>query len=362
LRNSDDPQVFWDAFDVETSALAAQLVRQLRIPQARRRGFSGLIGKFDKQWITLHNALLVMERAQRRALKGPERESVESANIRLLRMMRRRLHMMKRISEAMTLVSKGKPRPLYPPLRKKNDVEQTQAFALDTAMAFLHRLINPNGQSEEAKDLGCFSDIPLSSAAFIAHAHAALRVAMAQKRPEPLRFVDVGCGGGMKVLLAAEMFEQAEGYDFDPNYVAAAKKAVVQMNLQRCRIFEANALSFEEYENYDVIYFYQPMSDSNGLEVLEERIARQARPGTILIAPYLRFVQRAETLNCGRVEGAIFVTGTSQKEADALRVRAERIGPQMLRPGQVVRGLGVDWMRGLVLACAVNGYVPDRSI
>lgn len=362
MRTVSEPQALWDKFEAAISPIAVQLERQMRMQRAQRRGFPGMIGKFDKQSIQFRNELMLMERKLRRTLKGPLAKHVESADVRLLRLLRRRLHLMQRISASMRLISKGRARPLYPPLRKVNDVERVQAFALDTAMAFLHRLINPNPQSEEAKEMGCYSDIPLSSAAFIAHAHAAFRVALAQKRPEPLRFVDVGCGGGMKVLLAAEIFEQSDGFDFDAQYVATAQKAMQQMNIQRCNIFEENGLTFDRYDHYDVIYFYQPMSDFDQLEALEKRIVRTARPGTILIAPYLKFVQAAQKFGCGRIDEAVYVTGISQKDADFLRSQAEKIGPQILRPAQIIRSHGVDWMRGLVLACAVNGHLVDKTV
>lgn len=358
-----EAQAYWDQFDMAASLLAAQLVTQLRLPRAQRRGFSGLIAKFEEQRIAFRNGLVAMEHPQRRALKGSQaKEAAKAADVRLLRVLRRRLQMMQRISETMTTIAKGKSCPLYTPQRKMADMESVQADTLDSAMAFLHRLINPNPQSDAAKDIGCFADIPLSSALFMAHSHAAFRVALAQKRPEPLRFLDVGCGGGMKVLLAAEIFEQADGFDFDPNYVAAAQRAMVQMNAKRCRVFEENALSFEYYAQYDVIYFYQPMSNFEALEALEDRIVQTARPGTILIAPYQRFLSRAEGLQCGRIDRAIFVTATSQADADVLRAQSQKIGPQILRPEQVVRGQGVEWMRALNLGCAANGYLVNRSV
>ena len=357
-----DAQAYWDQFDAATNVLAGQLARQLWLPRTRRRSFSAMIAQFEKQRISYRNGLAALERAQRRALKGPQAKEINTADVRLLRLLRRRLQMLQRISETLAAIAKGKPHPLYAPRRKATDLKGAQADALDTAMVFLHQLINPNPQSDAAKEIGCFADIPLSSALFMAHSHAAYRVALAQKRQQPLRFLDVGCGGGMKVLLAAEIFDRAEGFDFDSNYVEAAQKAMTQMRLSRCRVFHDNALSFGDYAHYDVIYFYQPMSDFEALEAMEARIARTARPGTILIAPYQRFLSRAEVLNCGRIAGAVFITATSQAEADILRGQAEKIGPQILRPAQVVLGQGVEWMQALNLGCAANGYLVEKSI
>ncbi|MGB3278032.1 MAG: class I SAM-dependent methyltransferase, partial [Pseudorhodobacter sp.] len=270
-----------------------------------------------------------------------------------------------RVSRTIDLIRKGKPQPLYPqtllpPLYPQSvtpvDALQVQALALDSAMALLHRVLNPSPQSPQSIEMGCYTDIPLGGTNFMAHAHAAYRVALAQKRDPKLRFIDVGCGGGMMVLLATEFFDRAEGYDYDPAYVAAAKRLMDQCGAESCRVFEDNALSFESYDAYDIIYFYQPMQDTDGLETLEARIAQTARPGTILIAPYLRFLRRAEALNCGRIAGAVYVTGTSQPKADLLRSEAERMGPQVAKPPQNPQPHAVEWLGRLAQACAANGY------
>ena len=359
MNITQTPQAYWDIFDKETSAIATQLERQLRKQRHQRRGFGGMIAKFDRLIAVLRNDVRAMEMRNNRLLKEKKAGKGKASDGPFLRLLRRRLNVMRQVAEAMKHIQQGKARPLYAPRPSKFDITGVQVDALDTTMFWLHRVMSPNPQSEEAKEMGGFSDIPLSSQLFMAHAHAAFRVALAQKRPEPLRFVDVGCGGGMKVLLAAEFFDQSDGFDFDPVYVEAAQSALSNIDLPRCNTFSGDALKFDDYAKYDVIYFYQPMSDRVLIAEMEARIANTARPGTILIAPYFDFMLRAPGLNCGCVAQSVFVTATSQAEADKLRAAAERIGPQVLRPGQVLGCQGVNWLRSLVRACAVNGYVVE---
>jgi SAM-dependent methyltransferase len=350
------PETFWLGFDKETEVTALQLEQQLGKRRLQRRGFGRMIKEFDQQGVQLRNTILLMERSKRQRMKAKQGGKRLAQESRILRLLRRRLHAMQRISGTLQLIHKGKARPLSAQPHAPLNMQRVQTLALDATMALLHRVTNPNQQSAQSKELGCFADIPLSSARFVALAHAAYRVALAQKHPEPLRFVDVGCGGGMKVLLASEFFDRAEGFDYDPAYVAAAQQVLGPTVGGGCKVFQGNALTFETYADYDIIYFYQPMQDTDALEAMERRISQNARPGTILIAPYLRFVRRAEALNCSRIAEAVYVAGVPQSEADRLRKEAERMGPQVARQSGRFRPLGVEWMQKLAIACAANGY------
>ena len=86
----------------------------------------------------------------------------------------------------------------------------------------LHKLANPNGQSETAQDHGCFADIPMRASQFERLMKAAYRVCLAANKKADLRFLDVGCGGATKTYLASRYFSQCDGLDYDANYVASA--------------------------------------------------------------------------------------------------------------------------------------------
>jgi SAM-dependent methyltransferase len=229
------------------------------------------------------------------------------------------------------LILSARRQPLYAKPMPKPDLRSEQLAVSDRVFKALHWLVNPAEQEPSAQELGCFPDIPLLPSTFLAHAHAAARVGLAQGRSD-MRFLDVGCGGGVKVMLAAEIFHQADGLEYDPGYVAAAQTAMRTVNLRPSRVFEADALNFEGYADYDVIYFYQPMNVAEQLQLLERRIVVGVPAGTILIAPYQIFAGRAAALGCGHIAGSVYVSGTGQAQADALRAKAEAIGIDLIDP------------------------------
>lgn len=187
----------------------------------------------------------------------------------------------------------------------------------------LHRLANSNPQDRNAEEYGCFPDIALPIKAFERLMSAAYRVALAQGPGRQLRFLDIGCGGGTKVLAAARYFTFCDGIDYDKGYAAAGQRTLQIVEAKDCAIFHADALSFSGYDHYDVIYFYRPMNDDAQLETLENRIRNMARPGTILITPYNLSLMARSDMKFSKVADPIFVTGLTQPEADQLRQDAE---------------------------------------
>ncbi|MDT8857440.1 class I SAM-dependent methyltransferase [Paracoccaceae bacterium Fryx2] len=243
-----------------------------------------------------------------------------------------RLRMMNLLADQLVRIAEDHGQPLYAPPPPLWDMASQQLDALNRVHRSLHRLLNPLTQNAEARDYGCYPDIPLNTSVFLEHAHAARRVAMAQGRAGPLRFLDVGCGIGITLLLAAQVFDRPDGLEYDPGYADAASQILRVTNAARCRIILDDALTFQSYAAYDVIYFYQPMDDAALLERLERRIIAQARPGTILIAPYDYFGQRAEDYDCSYVAGSIWITGRDDAAAADLRALAESYGTSLVPP------------------------------
>lgn len=337
---------------------AARIQTQLDRNRRSRRGVAALLVQFERQRMDLRQMMSRHERQTRRDPGAPAPARQEAEDRRFFKRLRKSLRLMIHVQEALQQVHRGAQRPLYPPLPSRRDVLRSRHDVMDATLMALHHMINPAPQSDAAEALGCFPDIPLGSADFTAHAHAAYRVALAQHRRAP-RFLDVGCGGGMKMLLASAFFDRAEGLDFDPAYVRAAQTAFSRMQVTRCRAFEANALTFEGYADYEVIYFFQPMSDNDGLCALEDRILAKARPGTILIAPYQKFLRRWPGLDCSQIEDAVYVTGIDAAAAAALHREARRIGPEVLSPDRGLSSHCPDWLAALWLCAARNGYLPD---
>lgn len=216
-------------------------------------------------------------------------------------------------------------KPLFPASQASgNSALLTQIYAA------LHRMANPNAQDPTAQDHGCFSDIALPIESFDILMSAAYRICLAQNPQRGLRFLDVGCGGGTKVFAATRYFRQADGLDYDQGYADAARRTLQTIGASNSKIFHADATTFDAYSEYDVIYFYRPLQTDALLDMMEQHIIGQARPGTILIAPYDSSFAVRPGMNCARVDGPIFVTGTNQASADQLRIDAEATGTNIL--------------------------------
>ncbi|MGR3321326.1 MAG: class I SAM-dependent methyltransferase [Pseudooceanicola sp.] len=195
----------------------------------------------------------------------------------------------------------------------------------------LHRLANPNNQTEAADEYGCFADIPMPIHRFELLMMAAYRVLVAQGRMQGTRFLDVGAGGGTKCFVASHYFTRCDGLEYDPAYAAAGARTMELIAPETCHVFEGDGLTFDGYGDYDVIYFYRPMRDPDLLEQLETRIMNEARPGALIVAPYDAFGNARGGLEGSRVTEPIFLAHASQGEADALRHAAERTGCDIVK-------------------------------
>lgn len=231
-----------------------------------------------------------------------------------------------------------------PPKRRKlfekapveGDISIAQNFAYDKLLDDLYKILNPANQNDEARDHGCFADISLPHSLFLEYAHATRRILLSRRLKHPARFLDVGCGRGLKVLSAAAFFDRADGLEFDPGYVDAAKTLFKSTRADRCDVFQADALTYQDYDVYDAVYFYRPMRHIEMLKELENQVIKMVRPGTLLIAPYKMFEHRYEELGCARVERQIYITQTSQSDADKLRREAELTGSRSFDPTSIV--------------------------
>lgn len=150
-----------------------------------------------------------------------------------------------------------------------SEVILSQMGQYDAVFDQLHDVFKPQLQSEGARNHGCFADITLPNSTFVAYAHAAYRTLLALGVNHPTRFLDVGCGTGFKVMMAARYFDECEGFEYDPAYTAAAKGLFARGHFASCSAFQADGLTHEAYDTYDVIYFYRPMREDDQLQELE---------------------------------------------------------------------------------------------
>lgn len=99
----------------------------------------------------------------------------------------------------------------------------------------------------------------------------------------PVSFLDVGCGIGTKVAIARTTFPgiTAHGIEITDRYVKFAKKLL--NNTPDTKVLKRDALKFN-YKNYDIVYFYCPLSNRELQKKLEQRIVNTANVGTYILA------------------------------------------------------------------------------
>lgn len=219
----------------------------------------------------------------------------------------------------------------------------------------LHTLALPSADAMMNLISDAHADIALPATHFEALMHAAYRICLAQDRDAPPRFLDVGCGGGTKIWAALPFFPQACGLENNPTQVKVGAAAMAKLDAPENCIMEADARQFSSYSNYDVIYFYRPLKDPVGLKKMEDQIMAQARPGTILIAPYLGFSGEHSDDRCSNIAPSIYVAGVAPYQVEALRQRAEMIGTEAPAHGSAADA-ALGYWRPLVEASRRNGY------
>ncbi|MFL4470362.1 class I SAM-dependent methyltransferase [Tateyamaria armeniaca] len=221
----------------------------------------------------------------------------------------------------------------------------------------LHTVANPKAdtQSADAQDAGLHRDIALPISQFSAMLGAAYRICLAQRKTHALRFLDVGCGGGTKVLAATTCFETCDGLEYEEGTVALGTKLLDILGADRCRLIHGDAFTFSDYASYDTLYFYRPMKSTEDMIALEARVLDQAEPGTVLMVPGGLLTPDLEGAGVQHVSGHIYVTGISQPEAETLHDAARVIGTSIPGHAQDVSSEPGIW-EPLLDVCARNGY------
>ena len=223
----------------------------------------------------------------------------------------------------------------------------------------MHHLANPIADNRDHARENQFLDIALSGGHFINLMQAAYRTALAQGRTGPLKFIDVGCGGGTKVIMASHFFEQADGLEYNADFVEHARRTINITKVDGCTIFEGDALTFPDYADYDIVYFYRPISDDDLLTQMETNIVNTVKPGTIIIAP-MEF-QMSGTLadRVAPLTWNMYLAHTTADDAAEIKVTAEAIGPDwQLHDPEFEKGFGF-WLP-IIQASRANGYCLPR--
>ena len=229
---------------------------------------------------------------------------------------------------------------------------------VNLSLAALHRLGNPNAerQSIKANERGMHRDIPYPMSSFTQMIGAAHRVCLAQRKPRPLRFLDVGCGGGTKLLAATTCFELCHGLEYENTTAKSAQELIEMFAPETCRVEHGDAFAYEHFGDYDVIYFYRPIADEDGMENLEARILTQAQPGTIICAGGGLLYADLKVFQIQPIAHQVYVTGIGPGAAATLIKDAESMGTDVPGFNRRARRAAEIW-EDLLEVSAQNGHL-----
>jgi SAM-dependent methyltransferase len=106
-------------------------------------------------------------------------------------------------------------------------------------------------------------------------------LAEATAQAEGNRFIDIGCGPGVKMAVASLLFGyKCDGIEYNPDMAFRAGQIDVG---DETDIWIDDALtSGINYGEYDVLWLYRPFRDASQEQQLEERIHSEMKEGAIL--------------------------------------------------------------------------------
>lgn len=295
----------------QIAAAAACVVRALP-PRPSGRDEAALAGVAGQ----LPGLMLAMQRAAARL-----RRDAPSAEIRdLLETARVTGREIPRVVAALGLVLERRAEPLIAP-RVPTNAATRRAEVLSHGYNLLEVAASGQDQAEAMRD-HAYPFIPLGAESFVERLQAAWRLLAVRGGAAQARFLEVGAGAGSKLFLAAQFFPVVEGIELDETYLARAEWLTNTARPQR-RVTAADALSFDRYGEFDVIYSYLPILDEARQTALERRIFAQAREGALIVAPMMRgeFLPQQD-----RLVGEIVVKGVTGDALSALAAEAQLVG------------------------------------
>ena len=94
------------------------------------------------------------------------------------------------------------------------------------------------------------------------------------------KFLDIGCGIGNMVILANLIGFTSDGLEYDPKIYKIAK----HLEQHRSTIFRGDMREFEQYHEYDVLYYYRPIVATREMTEFSHKLAKSMKPGAYIIS------------------------------------------------------------------------------
>jgi len=101
------------------------------------------------------------------------------------------------------------------------------------------------------------------------------------------KFLDCGCGVGNIVILAHFAGFDAYGVEYDPLTLTRGRRLLKQFDIDPKRLMKGDILEYSKYHEYDVLYGYCPMNNSEFEHKFEYKLRLDMKIGALICGlPY----------------------------------------------------------------------------
>lgn len=123
---------------------------------------------------------------------------------------------------------------------------------------------------------------------------------------QPLKFLDCGCGIGNIMLIARAVGYEVYGIEYEKATCKIARDLTWEDTTPRRQkkndaIIHGDITEFEHYADYDVIYYYTPIKNSDKREYFLKKLSNDAKIGGIILSygssNYFECSKRFKTLS-----------------------------------------------------------------
>jgi SAM-dependent methyltransferase len=162
----------------------------------------------------------------------------------------------------------------------ENDLLSAQYVEQARIMEMLYRLETAvgNAHAGEVRE-GDWNYIPFSHLMF----YRALKEAVRGKNAADLRYLELGCGLGTKLMIAHGWvgIGAATGIEIVPAFAAIARR----MLGDAAAILETDLRTFDRYQDYDIVYSYENYGPPVPADVREfiQKVKDGMKPGAVLL-------------------------------------------------------------------------------
>ena len=113
--------------------------------------------------------------------------------------------------------------------------------------------------------------------------------------------LDVGCGKGVVLREAQKFpFTKTDGFDIDSNLVRIAKKNFKILKMNNIRLSVGDATKFRKYNDYNVLYFFNPF-DEELMDITLGRIFQDRNEPAWIILHNPVSAKLVEKYNCKEI-------------------------------------------------------------